>query len=55
MVGALAGADGRIRPLLFDASPLLSSAVFGGLGTGLLTGADAEQVKVVAEVVQVLP
>jgi molecular chaperone DnaK (HSP70) len=31
------------RPLLFDASPLLSSAVFAGSGPDLLTGLDAER------------
>jgi Tol biopolymer transport system component len=40
-VAVLAGADRRIRPLLFDASPLLPSAVFAG--AGLLTGVDAER------------
>ncbi|MDW5325064.1 Hsp70 family protein, partial [Plantactinospora sp. KLBMP9567] len=40
----LAGPDGRTRPLLFDASPLLSSGVFAGPGAGpLLTGTDAER------------
>nr|BFE61984.1 hypothetical protein GCM10020063_065100 [Dactylosporangium thailandense] len=34
---------GASRPLLFDASPLLSSAVFAGSGPGLLTGQDAER------------
>ncbi|MFI5908230.1 Hsp70 family protein [Dactylosporangium sp. NPDC051541] len=38
---ALAGPDGRVRPLLFDGSPLLPSAVFAGPGTGLLVGGDA--------------
>ncbi|BCB76855.1 hypothetical protein GCM10022251_48870 [Phytohabitans flavus] len=40
-VAVLAGPDQRIRPLLFDASPLLPSAVFAG--ADLLTGADAER------------
>ncbi|WP_073264886.1 Hsp70 family protein [Cryptosporangium aurantiacum] len=40
-VAALRSPDGRIRPLLFDASPLLSSAVYAG--SELLTGADAER------------
>src|SRR6185369_4957475 len=40
-VAALAGPDGRVQPLLFDGSPLLPSAVFGGTGTGLLCGWDA--------------
>ncbi|BCJ65743.1 hypothetical protein GCM10009779_02140 [Polymorphospora rubra] len=40
----LAGRDGRAKPLLFDASPLLPSGVFAGLDTGpLFTGADAER------------
>ncbi|MGI5147058.1 ABC transporter substrate-binding protein [Plantactinospora sp. CA-294935] len=43
-VAMLAGPDGRARPLLFDASPLLSSGVYAGPGTGpLLTGTDAER------------
>ncbi|MFC6016598.1 Hsp70 family protein [Plantactinospora solaniradicis] len=43
-VAALAWPDGRIKPLLFDASPLLASAVFVGPGSpGMLTGADAER------------
>jgi len=40
-VAVLAGPAQRIRPLLFDASPLLPSAVFAG--ADLLTGADAER------------
>ncbi|MGI5246747.1 Hsp70 family protein [Dactylosporangium sp. CA-139066] len=40
-VAALAGPDGPVRPLLFDGSPLLPSAVFAGPDTGLLVGADA--------------
>ncbi|WP_426511748.1 Hsp70 family protein [Dactylosporangium sp. McL0621] len=39
-VAMLAGTDGRVRPMLFDASPLLSSGVLAS-GTALLTGADA--------------
>ncbi|MGW0435094.1 Hsp70 family protein [Micromonospora sp. NPDC003197] len=40
----LSGPDGRAKPLLFDASPLLPSGVFAGPGdTPLLTGADAER------------
>ncbi|EXG80910.1 molecular chaperone [Cryptosporangium arvum DSM 44712] len=42
-VAALAGPDGRVRPLLFDSSPLLSSAVFLGPDGAPLTGADAER------------
>jgi molecular chaperone DnaK (HSP70) len=42
-VAVLSGPDGRSRPLLFDASPLLASGVFVGGGTTLLTGADAER------------
>lgn len=45
-VAMLAGADGVARPLLFDASPLLSSAVFAVPGGDLLTGADAERAAV---------
>jgi WD40 repeat protein len=41
-VAMLADPDGRVRPLLFDASPLLSSAVFAA-GDGLLVGPDAER------------
>ena len=33
--------DGRVRPLLFDGSPLLSSAVFLGVDGRLYTGRDA--------------
>ena len=40
-VAALVGPDGRVRPLLFDGSPLLPSAVFADVGTGLLCGWDA--------------
>ena len=42
-VAALQGPDGRVRPLLFDSSPLLSSAVFVGPDGAQLTGADAER------------
>ncbi|GAA3383850.1 Hsp70 family protein [Cryptosporangium minutisporangium] len=45
-VAVLRGSDGRVRPLLFDASPLLPSAVFAG--RELLTGADAERAGLVA-------
>lgn len=40
-VAVVAGPDGRVRPLLFDGSPLLASAVFAGASMGLLVGADA--------------
>src|SRR4051812_25207654 len=38
-------ADGSVTPLLFDASPLLSSGVFAGpdADAHLLTGADADR------------
>jgi hypothetical protein len=42
-VAALRGPDQMIRPLLFDSSPLLASAVFAGPGQDLLTGEDAER------------
>jgi WD40 repeat protein len=42
-VAALAGPDGRVRPLLFDSSPLLPSNVFIGPDGEPLTGADAER------------
>jgi molecular chaperone DnaK (HSP70) len=42
-VAVLGGPDGRVRPLLFDSSPLLPSAVFAAPGGDLLTGADAER------------
>lgn len=42
-VAALVGVDGRVRPLLFDSSPLLSSAVFVGPDGVALSGADAER------------
>ncbi|MFD0575781.1 Hsp70 family protein [Dactylosporangium darangshiense] len=45
-VAVLAGGDGRARPLLFDASPLLSSAVSVGDGAALFTGLDAERTAV---------
>ncbi|WP_173161560.1 Hsp70 family protein [Phytohabitans suffuscus] len=35
--------DGTVTPLLFDASPLLSSAVYLGPDATMLTGADAER------------
>jgi len=40
-VAALAGADGRPQPLLFDASFLLPSAVFAETGGRVLVGQDA--------------
>ncbi|GAA4256255.1 Hsp70 family protein [Dactylosporangium darangshiense] len=42
-VAALDGGNGRTGPLLFDASPLLSSAVFADASAVLLTGQDAER------------
>jgi hypothetical protein len=42
-VAALAEPDGRVRPLLFDASPLLASGVFAGPEAEMLTGADADR------------
>jgi hypothetical protein len=42
-VAVLADALGRVRPLLFDSSPLLASAVYAGPGGDLLTGGDAER------------
>ena len=33
--------DGRVRPLLFDASPLLPSAVYAPSSGALVVGADA--------------
>ncbi|MFG2045773.1 Hsp70 family protein [Dactylosporangium sp. NPDC048998] len=42
-VAVLAGPVGPPRTLLFDASPLLSSAVFAGPGADLRTGQDAER------------
>lgn len=47
-VAVLAGPDGPAKPLLFDASPLLPSAVHARPGAeGLLTGADAERAALV--------
>jgi hypothetical protein len=40
-VAMLAFPDGRVRPLLFDGSPLLPSAVHADPTAGLLTGRDA--------------
>jgi actin-like ATPase involved in cell morphogenesis len=40
-VAMLGGPDGRVNPLLFDASPLLPSAVCAAPGAELLVGADA--------------
>ncbi|WP_432981937.1 Hsp70 family protein [Dactylosporangium sp. CA-233914] len=42
-VAVLRRADGRVDPLLFDSSPLLSSGVAAAVDGGLLTGADAER------------
>jgi hypothetical protein len=42
-VAALAGADGRSQPLLFDASFLLPSAVYAETDGRLLVGRDAER------------
>ncbi|GAA3725494.1 hypothetical protein GCM10022225_02990 [Plantactinospora mayteni] len=43
-VAVLAAPDGRVKPLLFDASPLLPSGVFAGSDAGpLLAGTDAER------------
>jgi Hsp70 protein len=42
----VAGSDGAVRPLLFDSSPLLASAVFAGPDGGLLVGVDAERAAV---------
>ena len=42
-VGMLGRADGSVTPLLFDSSPLLSSAVHVGTETAFLTGVDAER------------
>ncbi|WP_326999911.1 Hsp70 family protein [Dactylosporangium sp. NBC_01737] len=47
-VAMLAGADGRVRPLLFGVSPLLSSGVFAAADGGLLTGVDGEHAAVSA-------
>ncbi|WP_426513498.1 Hsp70 family protein [Dactylosporangium sp. McL0621] len=40
-MAVLLAPDGRTRPLLFDGSPLLASAVFAEPGSDLLVGADA--------------
>ncbi|MEV0134257.1 Hsp70 family protein [Dactylosporangium sp. NPDC050688] len=40
-IAVLATPDGRDQPLLFDSSPLLPSAVYGGAGHRLLVGRDA--------------
>ena len=42
-VALLAWPDGRVRPLLFEGSPLLSSAVYAGRDGQLLVGRDAER------------
>jgi molecular chaperone DnaK len=42
-VAVIQHADGRTAPLLFDSSPLLSSAVFADPAGQLLVGRDAEQ------------
>jgi hypothetical protein len=42
-VAALRFPDGQIRPLLFDATPLLRSAVYAAPGGNLLVGRDAER------------
>ncbi|MFB9445271.1 Hsp70 family protein [Dactylosporangium vinaceum] len=42
-VAVLRHADGRQQPLLFDGSPLLSSAVFATADGRVLTGRDAER------------
>src|SRR6266550_843515 len=42
-VAVLTGPHGRVRSLLFDASPILASAVFSKPGGDLLTGGDAER------------
>jgi hypothetical protein len=42
-VAALAEPSGRVRPLLFDASPLLPSAVYAAPGGPLFVGSDAER------------
>ena len=41
-VAVLRWPDGRVRPLLFDGSPLLPSGVFHEPGAGLLVGRDAQ-------------
>ena len=45
-VAALTDPDGQTRPLLFDGSPLLASAVAVGPGSEFLVGADALRVAV---------
>jgi hypothetical protein len=40
-VAVLAWPDGRAKPLLFDGSPVLPSAVFAQSSEELLTGGDA--------------
>ncbi|WP_163506185.1 Hsp70 family protein [Fodinicola acaciae] len=42
-VAMLRTADGRVRPLLFDGSPLLPSAVYLGTDGKILVGRDAER------------
>ena len=42
-VGMLRLTDGRLRPLLFDGSPLLPSAVYLGTDGRMLIGRDAER------------
>src|SRR2546423_8932063 len=42
-VAVLETADGRVEPLLFDSSPLLSSAVYASPEGRLLTGRDGER------------
>ncbi|MDW5325186.1 Hsp70 family protein [Plantactinospora sp. KLBMP9567] len=42
-VGMLRWPDGRVRPLVFDGSPLLSSAVFATPDGRILVGRDAER------------
>jgi hypothetical protein len=42
-VAVLETADGRVEPLLFDSSPLLSSAVYASPDGRLLTGRDGER------------
>ena len=40
-VAVLRWPDGRVRPLLFDGSPLLPSAVYYDPARGLIVGRDA--------------
>ncbi|MEV4516640.1 Hsp70 family protein [Dactylosporangium sp. NPDC049525] len=47
-VAMLARPDGRVRPLLFGVSPLLSSGVFAAADGALLTGVDGEHAAVSA-------